>query len=90
MGKMKTTLEIPDELFRKAKAKAALDGLKLKDLVAEGLRMVTEESMKKQKGKYVRFPIIKTRHGAGKLLITDKRIKELELEADLDRHTASL
>lgn len=39
---MRTTIELPDELFRQAKAKAALDGLKLKDLIAryveEGLQ----------------------------------------------------
>lgn len=37
---MKTTIELPDELYRKAKAKAALTGRKLKDLVEEGLRYV--------------------------------------------------
>ena len=37
---MKTTIELPDELYRQAKATAALDGRKLKDLVEEGLRLV--------------------------------------------------
>jgi hypothetical protein len=39
---MRTTLDLPDELFRQVKAKAALDGATLKDLltryVADGLR----------------------------------------------------
>lgn len=35
---MKTTLEIDDDLYREAKAVAALTGRKMKDLVAEGLR----------------------------------------------------
>lgn len=39
---MKTTIEVPDELYRRAKAAAALRGRKLKDLVAEGLRLVLE------------------------------------------------
>jgi hypothetical protein len=39
---MKTTIELPDELFRQAKAEAALRGRKLKDLVEEGLRLVLE------------------------------------------------
>ena len=34
---MKTTFDIPDELYRRAKVEAALRGRKLKDLVAEGL-----------------------------------------------------
>jgi hypothetical protein len=39
---MKTTIEVPDGLYRKAKAMAALRGRKLKDLVEEGLRLVVE------------------------------------------------
>ncbi len=37
---MKTTVEVPDDLYRRAKAKAALRGCKLKDLIEEGLRLV--------------------------------------------------
>jgi len=40
---MRTTVDIPDELFRRAKSKAALRGRKLKHLVEEGLRLVLEE-----------------------------------------------
>ena len=43
---MKTTVEIPDDLYRRAKAEAALRGRKLKDLVEEGLRLVLETSRK--------------------------------------------
>jgi hypothetical protein len=39
---MRTTIDLPDELFRQAKARAALDGLKLKELITryveQGLR----------------------------------------------------
>lgn len=35
---MKTTIELPDELYRRAKAEAALSGRKLKDLVEDALR----------------------------------------------------
>jgi hypothetical protein len=40
---MRTTVDIPDELFRRAKSEAALSGRKLKDLVEEGLRLVLDE-----------------------------------------------
>lgn len=40
---MRTTIDIPDELFRRAKSEAALRGRKLKDLVEEGLRLVLKE-----------------------------------------------
>jgi hypothetical protein len=39
---MKTTVELPDTLYRQAKAEAALRGRKLKDMVEEGLRLVLE------------------------------------------------
>ena len=37
---MRTTVDIPDELFRRAKVEAASRGRKLKDLVADGLRLL--------------------------------------------------
>jgi hypothetical protein len=39
---MKTTVELSDDLYRRAKSEAALRGRKLKDLVEEGLRLVLE------------------------------------------------
>ena len=42
---MRTTIDLPEDLLRQAKSRAALDGVKLKDLVAalirEGLRRPT-------------------------------------------------
>lgn len=40
---MKTTLEIPDDLYRQVKALAALSGRTIKDLVNELLRKTVEE-----------------------------------------------
>lgn len=41
---MRTTIDLPDELLRQVKAKAAIDGMKLKDLITryveQGLRGV--------------------------------------------------
>ncbi len=39
---MKTTIEVPDDLYRRAKSMAALRGRKLKDLIEEALRLVVE------------------------------------------------
>ena len=47
---MKTTIEVPDDLYRRAKAEAALRGRKMKDLVEEGLRLVLENSGKSSRG----------------------------------------
>lgn len=43
---MKTTVEVPDDLYRRAKAEAALRGRKLKDLIEEGLRLALESPRK--------------------------------------------
>lgn len=42
MNTMKTTVEVPDDLYRQAKVEAARRGSKLKDLVEQGLRLVLE------------------------------------------------
>jgi predicted transcriptional regulator len=39
---MKTTVELPDDLYRRAKAEAELRGRKLRDLIEEGLQQVLE------------------------------------------------
>lgn len=46
---MKTTLEIPDTLYREAKTIAARQNLKLKDLFASGLKMAIEEESKRNR-----------------------------------------
>jgi hypothetical protein len=43
---VKTTVEVPDDLYRRAKAEAAMRGGKLKDLIEEGLRLVLEGARK--------------------------------------------
>jgi hypothetical protein len=44
MRLMRTTIDLPDELLRRAKSEAALRGRKLKDLVEEGLRAVVDKT----------------------------------------------
>jgi hypothetical protein len=51
---MRTTVDIPDELFRRAKSEAALRGRKLKDLVEEGLRLALDEQQPDQAAKPAR------------------------------------
>ena len=40
---MRTTIDLSDDLFRRAKVEAALRGRKLKDLVEDGLRRVLDQ-----------------------------------------------
>lgn len=41
---MKATIEIEDDLYRRAKVEAALRGRKIKELVAEGLQRILNDS----------------------------------------------
>jgi hypothetical protein len=45
---MKTTVEMPDDLYRRAKAEAALRGRRMKDLIEEGLHLVLEGQGKRK------------------------------------------
>lgn len=40
---MRTTVDLPDDLFRRAKVEAALQGRTLKDLLEEGLRLMLDK-----------------------------------------------
>ena len=45
---MKTTVELPDDLYRRAKAEAGTQRRKLNDLVEEGLRLILEAPPRSQ------------------------------------------
>ena len=53
---MRTTIEIPDDLFRRAKATAALQGSTLKDLVVRAL----ERELAQQRSPKKAAPRVKT------------------------------
>jgi hypothetical protein len=44
MRPMRTTVDIPDDLFRRAKSEAALRGRKLRDLIVQGLSLALAAS----------------------------------------------
>jgi hypothetical protein len=85
---MKTTIEIPDELFRQAKAKAALDGIKLKDLVAEGLRLVMAQPARKKRLRRTKFPIIESKRTDPLLTLEQVKQAMADMEDEEARHYA--
>jgi hypothetical protein len=87
---MKTTLEIPDPLFKRVKARAALEGTKLKDIVASALSAYLVRPKRRNDAKPCPFPIIK---GDGKWKmreITPELLHQLEEEEDLEHYRKSL
>lgn len=54
---MRTTVDIPDALYRDAKVQAALRGIPLRDLVEEGLRYVLSMPAQESTPRRVSFPL---------------------------------
>jgi hypothetical protein len=80
---MRTTLDLPDDLFRRVKAKAALEGAKLKQLltryVENGLREPTQPPATRRS----RLPVIKRRGKQPIANLTARRQNQLEQKEDL-------
>jgi hypothetical protein len=67
---MRTTVDLPDDLFRQAKARAALQGRALKDLVAEALKLLLQKPGSEpstSRPNRTSFPIIKPKEPARRL-----------------------
>jgi len=71
---MRTTMELPDPLFRRLKAAAALEGTSLKRII---LRAVEKELESGQPGRRrIRFPLIRSKQ-PGVLSLTNPQIDDL-------------
>ena len=81
---MKTTIELPDELMREIKVRAAREDKRLKDVIAELLRrgMATDDL---KRGHRVSLPLIRTGHAASPdEEATPERIHEVLLQQEID------
>jgi hypothetical protein len=78
---MKTTLEIPDALFRKAKSTAAQRGQTLKQLVTEALR----EKLANTGGAKISEPPWMRFFGAGKQYADSIREIDREIEEEFEK-----
>ncbi len=85
---MKATIEFEDELYRRLKATAAMRGKKVRELVAEGVRMVLQESWKPVENP-TDLPLI-TSSRKKPLEIPDDIASRLEVAEELERYAASL
>ncbi len=77
---MKITIEIPDDLLRQAEAQAAMQGMRLRDLVEYGLRLAMETPLAPAGSSRTVFPLIK---GSGDLpALTDEQVAAALAEMD--------
>ena len=82
---MKTTLELPDELMRAAKIRAASEGRRLKDVVADLLRRGLAEQPKPASRirRKVRLPLVACTHAARpEEEMTPSRVAEVLAQED--------
>lgn len=76
---MRTTVDIPDALYRELKSKAAQEGRSVKDLIlrsVEGGLRPAPDSVSPRKKKKVRLPIIPSKR-PGTLELDNERIFDL-------------
>lgn len=84
---MRTTVDIPDELYRQAKSQAALQGVRLRDLIEDGLRRVLGMPSAREKPRRVKFPLHRSRQ-PGALSAQDVRKAEDQAVLDEDAQHA--
>lgn len=88
---MKTTVEIPDDLFRQAKAQAALRGIRLRELVEYGLRLALETPPPPAGGQRTAFPLIKASADAPRLTEEQVQAALIDMnEEEAQRHAGSV
>lgn len=86
---MRTTLDLPDDLLKRAKIAAVERGTSLRDLVGAALeRELGGPSAPKPKSRRARFPIFDSK-APGSLRLTNAGIAKLEGEEDPRRHGRS-
>jgi plasmid stability protein len=82
LGDVKTTIELPDELMREIKVRAAREDRKLKDLVAELLRRGLAAPAPEKRHR-VKFPIIPGVSVLPGEKLTPERVHEILLEQEV-------
>jgi len=95
---MRTTVELPDQVLRQAKAEAALAGVKLKDFIADALRAklaelhgagndraTTPSVEMRQMGRF-RIPVTRSNYSPGSVRVTPDQLAEIDLEEDVERN----
>jgi predicted DNA-binding ribbon-helix-helix protein len=73
---MRTTVDVPDPLYRRLKAQAARQGCSVKQLVLRGVKAELAGQKGSHRGKAIRLPIIDSKR-PGWLRLTNRQINEI-------------
>ena len=85
---MRTTLDLPDELLKKAKVAAIERGTTLREVVSAALGRELGVEPESGKVRRAEFPLIRSQR-RGKLRLTNRTILDMELEEDARRNVPS-
>jgi len=89
---MRTTIDLPDDLYRRAKATAALRGMKLKDLVAEmierGLSSPVTDRMavRARRSRPLPRTVLSERMGKEVPLLSNDELERIQIEGEVKRN----
>lgn len=72
---MRTTVDIPDPVYRRLKSRAATEGSSAKELILRGVRKVLQESRRKSR-KRIKLPIVRSKQ-PGTLELNNDKIFEI-------------
>lgn len=72
---MRTTIDIPDPIYRRLKSRAASEGTSTKELILRGAKSVLKGSLRKAR-KRVKLPIIRSKQ-SGTLSLDNDKIFEI-------------
>jgi hypothetical protein len=72
---MRTTVDIPDPVYRKLRSRAASEGSSAKELILRGVKQVLKENRRKSRKK-IKLPLIKSKQ-PGTLELDNDKIFEI-------------
>jgi len=72
---MRTTVDIPDPVYRRLKTRAASEGSSAKELILRGVEQVLKENRRKSRRR-VRLPIVRSRT-PGRVQLDNAKIYEV-------------
>ena len=91
---MRTTLDLPDPLFRELKARAAMQGMKMKELITRlieaGLRQPPTDVPERRARRSPPPIIAKANTGRPIPALSREQMAQFEIDEDLEKHDRSL
>lgn len=73
---MRTTVDIPDAIYRQLKSRAAREGSSTRKLILRGVEQVLRENPRKPSGKRLKLPLIRSKR-PGTLRIDNAAIDDI-------------